>query len=182
MVHTQQFTPPQLLEAGHRAESDGRFDLANQFYRQLTEQYAYTAEAAEARNGLGRVGAAQSHIWHTNGNGRVNGATRPTRRRPVAPRDHYRTGRALARLLSGLGWMAVACGCMAPAIYVALEYFMPAAALPRPGVPAVLAGSLGGIVAGLLVVFSGQISRAVFDQANAMRDLVALERGKIGHD
>ncbi len=105
MVHaSQQFTPPQLLEAGHRAEAEGRLDLAAQFYRHLTEHYAFTGEAAEARNGLGRVGAAQSQVWHMNGAAHPNGAARPQRRRPVAPRDHYRTGRALARLLSALGW------------------------------------------------------------------------------
>jgi hypothetical protein len=183
MVHTsQQFSPPQLLEAGHRAETEGRLDLAAQFYRHLTEHYAFTGEAAEARNGLGRVGAAQSQLWHTNGTSHVNGAARPQRRRPVAPRDHYRTGRTLARTLSGLGWLAVACGLAAPAVYAGLDHFALGTSFPRFGMAQILTGAASLAGAGLLVVFSGQIARAVFDQANATRDLVALERAKLGSD
>ena len=48
-----QFTPRQLLDAGLRAEAEGKLDHANQLYRHLTDHYAYTTEAAEARNGLG---------------------------------------------------------------------------------------------------------------------------------
>ena len=51
-----QFTPRQLLDAGRRAEAEGKLDQANQLYRHLTDHYAYTIEAAEARNGLGRIG------------------------------------------------------------------------------------------------------------------------------
>lgn len=183
MAHiSQQLTPPQLLEAGHRAEVEGRLDLAAQFYRHLTEHFAFTAEAAEARNGLGRVGATQSQVWHLNGATHVNGAARPQRRHAVAPRDHYRTGRALARLLSALGWLAVICGFMAPAAYIAFDHFALAATLPRLGLAYVLTSAAGIFAIGLLVVFAGQIARAVFDQANAARDLVALERAKFGAD
>lgn len=182
MVQTQQFTPPQMLEAGHRAESEGRLDLASQFYRHLTEHYAFTGEAAEARNGLGRLGAAQSQVWHSNGTTHANGAARPYRRRPVAPRDHYRTGRALARLFSGLGWLAVGCGLAAPAVYIGLQQFLQSAGVPHLGLGAMLAGAAGLAGTGVLVVFAGHFARAVFDQANATRDLVALERAKFGSD
>lgn len=183
MVQTsQQFTPPQLLEAGHRAESEGRLDLASQFYRHLTEHYAFTGEAAEARNGLGRVGAAQSQVWHSNGAAQANGAVRAPRRRPVAPRDHYRIGRALAKLVSGLGWLAVIFGLAAPTLHAALGHFAPSAGLPTFGLTQVLIAAASAIGIGLLVVISGQIARAVFDQANATRDLVALERAKLGSD
>lgn len=179
---SQALTPPQVLEAGHRAEAEGRLDLAAQFYRHLTEHFAFTPEAAEAHNGLGRVGATQSQIWHLNGTAHANGAARPQRRRPVAPRDHYRTGRALARLLSALGWLAVFCGIVAPAVYMALDRFAQATAFPRPGFAFVLTSAASIFGSGLLVVFAGQIARAVFDQANAARDLVALERAKYGAD
>jgi hypothetical protein len=183
MVHaSQQFTPPQLLEAGHRAEVEGRLDLAAQFYRHLTEHYAFTAEAAEARNGLGRVGAAQSQVWHMNGAAPANGAARSQRRRPVAPRDHYRTGRTLARLLSALGWLTVVGGLAGPAVYMGLDQFAHATALPRLTPMQVVTGAASLFGTGLLVVFAGQAARAVFDQANATRDLVALERAKIGAD
>ena len=183
MAHiSHQLPPPQLLEAGHRAEAEGRLDLAAQFYRHLTEHFAFTPEAAEARNGLGRVGATQSQVWHLNGAAHANGAGRPQRRRPVAPRDHYRAGRALARLVSALGWLAVFCGVVAPAAYMALDHFAQAASFPRPGLGFVLTGAAGVFGTGLLVVFVGQIARAAFDQANATRDLVALERAKYGAD
>jgi hypothetical protein len=194
MVQTsQQFTPQQLLEAGHRAEGEGKFDLAAQFYRHLTEHYSYTAEAAEARNGLGRVGATQSQIWHTNGasNGHSLGlgaphitvatskpnVARAPRRRPVAPRDYYRTGRALAALVSGFGWLMVLLGMVLPAVA-----FVPGAGLPPLGLAQLIGGATGLCIAGLFIVFCGQAARALFDQANATRELVALERAKIGHD
>lgn len=190
MVHaSSQFTPPQLLEAAHRAEAEGKLDLAAQFYRHLTDHHAHTAEAAEARNGLGRIGAAQSQIWHANGAAHGNGGahaadagtrggvSRAPRRRPVAPRDLYRTGRALAVLFSGIGWLMVLAGLVAPALYVMLG-----GGLPRVGLLPMAGGAAGLFVLGFFVVFAGQIARAVFDQANATRELVALERAKIGSD
>lgn len=53
--HPPQFTPAQILEAGQRAEADGRIDHAIQFYRHLVEHYPYEQEAALARDGLGRL-------------------------------------------------------------------------------------------------------------------------------
>jgi hypothetical protein len=205
MMHVPtQFTPAQLLESGRRAETEGRLDLAVQFYRHLTDNFAYTAEAAEAHNALGRVGAAQSQIWqpvnavhvngngngaYANGNGHANGvhaapaaepalraarSTRTSRRRPVAPRNHYRTGRTMARIFSGLGWVIVALGIMLP-----LLYLVPDTPLRMFGLPYVIAGAIGVAFTGFLVVFSGQIARAMFDQANATRDLAAMERAKL---
>ena len=55
-----QLTPAQLIDAGRRAEAQGRADLAVQFYRYLTEYFAEAVETAEAHNALGRIGAAQS--------------------------------------------------------------------------------------------------------------------------
>jgi hypothetical protein len=197
MLHVPtQFTPAQLLESGRRAENEGKLDLAVQFYRHLTDNFAYTAEAAEAHNALGRVGAAQSQIWqpagniHVNGNGAhhngssmhangVQAATpargaRPPRRRPVAPCDHYRTGRAMARIFSGLGWLIVALGVLLP-----LLYLVPDTPLRMFGLPYVIGSAVGVVFTGFLAVFSGQIARAIFDQANAARDLAALERAKL---
>lgn len=204
MLHVPtQFTPAQLLESGRRAENEGKLDLAVQFYRHLTDNFAYTPEAAEAHNGLGRIGAAHSPIWqpangaHANGNGAYhngNGAhangvhaappaeaayrssrnTRTSRRRPVAPRDHYRTGRAMARLFSGLGWLIVALGVVVP-----LLYLLPESPLRAFDLPYVIGSAAGVAFSGFLIVFSGQIARAIFDQANATRDLAALERAKL---
>jgi hypothetical protein len=184
-VHTsQQFTPPQLLEAGHRAESEGKLDLAMQFYRHLTDHYAHTGEAAEARNGIGRIGATQSQIWHMNGqahahDGPRSGEVKPfparaPRRRPVASKDHYRTGRALAALISAFGWLTVLLGAVTPIAATLL----PAAGIPLLGLPQLIGGAIGLCAFGLFLVFCGQAARALFDQANATRELVALERAK----
>lgn len=54
----QQFTPSQILEAGRRAENEGRVEYAIQFYRHLTDHLARTPEAAVARDALTRLGAA----------------------------------------------------------------------------------------------------------------------------
>lgn len=57
-----QFTPAQVLQAGRRAESDGRDDLAEHFYRHVVEHYGATVEASAAREGLvrlqGRIGGS----------------------------------------------------------------------------------------------------------------------------
>ena len=61
-----------------------------------------------------------------------------------------------------------------------LDHFAHATTLPRLTPMQVLTGAASLFGTGLLVVFAGQMARAVFDQANATRDLVALERAKIG--
>lgn len=53
----QQFTPQQILEAGRRAEAEGRIEYAIQFYRHLTDHLARSPEAATARDYLERLGA-----------------------------------------------------------------------------------------------------------------------------
>jgi hypothetical protein len=170
----QQLTPPQLLEAGHRAETQGRHDLAAQFYRHLTEHFAFTPEAAEARNGLGRLGAAH-RLWPAANGAHANGAARPQRRPSSAPRNYYRMGHALAWLLTMAGWSAVGCGFGAPGAYLGLQTI---ALLAMPDLPLqqVMAMAAGLTGLGLLLLLSGQIARAVFDQANALRELVAQER------
>jgi len=51
------FTPPEILLAGRKAEAEGRLDYAVQFYRHLSDYYARTPEAAEARDSLQRLNA-----------------------------------------------------------------------------------------------------------------------------
>jgi len=51
----RQFSPAQILEAGQRAEADGRLDHAIQFYRHIAQHYANEPEAELARDGLGRL-------------------------------------------------------------------------------------------------------------------------------
>ncbi len=64
-----QFSPGQLLDAGRRAEAEGRLDLAQQFYGHLSDHYGHTSEAAEGRRGLARIGGAAPgpQVWQMNG-------------------------------------------------------------------------------------------------------------------
>ena len=179
-----QFTPFQLLEAARRAEADGHIEAAFQFYRQTADQFAYSPEAAEAREGLARLnGGWQPKVWHLNGapapseaGGRGAGSARKTRRSkyPVM-RTHYRLGRWVAGLVSLLGWAVLVAGGGAP---------MLAALLGRPelGISNTSLVGLGGglVLLGLVLVVLGLGFRALFDQANATRELVAIERLKAG--
>ena len=84
MVGSPQFTPRQLLDAGRRAEAEGRLDLAHQLYGHLSDHYGHTPEAAEGRNGLARIGAGSHHpqVWQMNGaipDGRLATARAPAR-------------------------------------------------------------------------------------------------------
>lgn len=50
-----QYTPAQILEAGQRAEADGRVEYAGQFYHHLIDHYPQTPEARIAREGVQRL-------------------------------------------------------------------------------------------------------------------------------
>ena len=101
---------------------------------------------------------------------------RPSQRRHVPQREYYRAGRALAKLLILSGWGLAVLGCaLLPALFVLgapLAY----------GLAAMIAMVAGAIAAGMFLVLIGQSARAVFDQADATRELVALERAKAGHE
>lgn len=84
-------------------------------------------------------------------------------------------------VVSCLGWLIAAAGVlMVPVLLMAEPQLL------QQGFPyAAALGSLGGVAAsvalaaaGLLVVFWGQMASALFDQANASRELVALERSR----
>jgi hypothetical protein len=180
------FSPFQLLEAARRAEADGHVDAAYQYYRQTVDQFAYSAEAAQAREGLARLnGNWQPNIWHLNGTAqppdnasRWNGATRKARRHKLpTPRDHYRLGRWLAGLVSLLGWLILVAGVAATPLHLLLGRLEIGISLSG-----LLAAAVGLAALGLVTVALGQAARALFDQANATRELVAIERAKAGLD
>ena len=179
-----QFTPFQLLEAARRAEADGHIEAAFQFYRQTADQFAYSPEAAEAREGLARLnGGWQPKIWHPNGASQATEAggrsaapgRKPRRLKSLAPRNHYPFGRALAGLVSLLGWLILAAGIAGPPV---------SALLGRPDLGIPISGLIGLgcglILLGFLLAVFGLALRALFDQANATRELVAIERLKAG--
>jgi hypothetical protein len=191
-----QFTPRQLLDAGRRAEAEGKFDHATQLYRHLTDHYGYTAEAAEARNGLDRLGigavGTPQPPWGENGaaaapwppllaQDRASVTHAIPRARPVPAERAYRTGRALATLASCLGWLLAVVGLAAIPLMLAadppmLQRYLPYALSLSPA--GAVAGAVACSLVGLAVVFWSQMARALFDQANATRELVALERAR----
>lgn len=67
MSESQSYSPAQLLAIGQRAEAEGKFDYATQFYSHLADHYRNTPEAHEALYGLQRIEryvqaqAAQTH-------------------------------------------------------------------------------------------------------------------------
>jgi hypothetical protein len=175
------FTPAQLLDSARRCEAEGKLDLANQFYRHLMDHYANTPEAAEARNAMGRIGTVQFQAWQSGdtaaGAEAVPRPKRGARRRPVAPRDHYRTGRALAVCASGAGWLLAFLGLAAP-----IASIIPGTGLPQLELPQLVGAAVGLFAAGLLLVLLAQVAHALFDQASAARELVAMERAKLGQE
>lgn len=185
-----QFTPKQLLDAARRAEAEGKPDVAHQFYWHLTDQYEQTPEGAEGRNSLARLAAGSLHAPGLNLNGgfpqritagarQAIGATR--RSRPSTRSSPYRIGRALAALLTGAGWLAIACALLALAVGLLPEVLQVPPALPEVRLTLELGLRMGlALLVGGASVLCGQAARALFDLAGATRELVAIERTKAG--
>jgi hypothetical protein len=184
---SQAFTPRQLLDAGRRAEAEGRLDAAQQFYWHLADQYAHTAEAAEGRAHLARMSATaqQPQLWQGNGASAPATESRwaeaaPRRQRLPARRTSYRLGRAMAGLVGAIGWVVIAGAVGWLAAGVALEVApLPALRPFRLGLGTALQLA-GAFLAGLAIVLLGQVARALFDQASASRELLALTRARTG--
>lgn len=52
---SENYSPSQILAIGQRAEAEGKFDYATQFYTHLADHYRNTAEGHEAFYGLQRI-------------------------------------------------------------------------------------------------------------------------------
>jgi hypothetical protein len=173
-----QFTPRQLLDAARRAEVEGKLDVAHKFYWHLNDQYDYTPEAAQARSGLVRIaGALPGSVA---GSRRVIGpaqrTTRSTRGRP------YRIGRAMAALLTALGWLAIAGSLLALAVALAPEELqIPAVLKIRLSLEVVLEMAAAAIAGGAGVLV-GEAARALFDLAGDTRELLGIERARIDRE
>lgn len=74
--NSQQFTSAQILEAGQRAEVEGRLEYAIQFYRHLTDHLPRSLEAATAREALSKLGALAPGAERT-APPQTNGTTAP---------------------------------------------------------------------------------------------------------
>jgi hypothetical protein len=187
------FTPRQLLDAGRRAEAEGKLDLAHQFYGHLNDLYGHTSEATEGRNGLSRIGAGgpPPQVWQVNGSGPALSGKASVRRErekriahAVRSQDYqnYGVGRALAGLLSAAGWLAILAASMAMAVMAAGEFMQMPALQPLNLGFAMLPQAVGVLAAGAAALLVGQVARALFDQASATRELAALARAKTGSD
>jgi hypothetical protein len=180
MVHARpQFTPAQLIESGRRAEAEGRLDLAVQFYRHLTEHFAEAVEVAEAHGALGRIGTVQPRAVHGSAGQHAAGQGNLWRQAGTR-RDRYRIGRALTVLFSACGWLLALSGLAAVPAYVVVGEGH--AGLPPVDLASMAGGAAGLSVLGFAIVLGARLARAVFDQADATRELLALERAKLGLD
>lgn len=92
----------------------------------------------------------------------------------------YRAGVMIAQLFAISGWLMLACG-VALALVGLLGVFPEFAVAGGSGLPR--GAELGAVVflCGLILVFVSQIGHAIFDNANATRHLLAIERAKAGY-
>jgi hypothetical protein len=176
------FSPQQLLASGQRAEAEGKLDYALQLYRHVNDHYAYTPEGGEARSALARLGAAgMPNVWGGAPNGhapapRSSRAHQQARLRPALLRERYRAASLMAGLVSALGWLIAGLGLILPVLHVGIGPPL------RLEPVEMLAGAAGALLGGMLLALLGQVARALFDQANAARELLAIERARHGAD
>lgn len=208
-MQASQVTAAQVLDAGRRAEADGRVEYAIQFYRHLTDHHGAAPEAAAARDALSRLDHRRSAIapeHHPTRAGVARAA--PTRAPAPIPRAPSSPGKSPIKIAPAgnvepvapmvmsaptngyrIGTIIARILAVLGGLWVLAGLMMTGAAavvdlnllLPRwaPGVA--LHPFAGPIVAlsGLVLLFWTQIARAVFDIARSSRELAAIERAKI---
>jgi hypothetical protein len=88
----------------------------------------------------------------------------------------YRTGRLMAGVIAVIGWTALLSG----VFVLVLTFTMAPASLlvPMLGLPAGLLAGVALLVGGVVFVLAGQLALAVFDNAGAVRHLLAIEKTK----
>ncbi len=109
---------------------------------------------------------------------------RPSQDSVQPGKDHYRIGRAVTYLFGFFGWLALIGGIVfllagttavfAPGL-MPLNIFSTLLRGPN-GLTSILTVSAFSILGGMVQIFLAQFARAVFDNANATRELVALQR------
>lgn len=205
-----QYSPEQVLEAGRRAEVDGKIEYAIQFYRYVTDRYASSGEAQEAQLGLLRIAEAhggiavsdahiESALASTAANGGVAAAESLSRLKQKSARGASKpepgAGKAAALLAaplprrSGQGrllpFACVTAGLLAVAggIAIAVMGFM----VETDGRSAATGSAIGGALigsiislAGLGTALAGQIGLAVLANAETTRALLEVELRKAG--
>jgi hypothetical protein len=191
----------QVFDAALRAEAEGNLESAARYYRNLSEQHGDAPEAVAARVALSRITAPRTAApgahhppmlpWQHNGaHSDWSGPRRsPIRIAPVGSTDarqseelpepvrRYVAGRILAHTLTGLGAVAA----LLAAFLVLARTIGFDAFLGVVGLQDLVANPVLGLVAlagGLAAYFIGQLALAVFDGADASRELVAHARAK----
>jgi hypothetical protein len=152
----------------------------------------------EVRGGYRRTGNnvyQLDNIWQNAPAHLVENGPRPARPRParrpkhVPVKKHYRVGRAIATLFAMIGWLMILA-----ALAVSSVSLLQPVLVAQFGMPNFLGGVAGSLFVGLLTVSIGLAARAQFDQAKATfdqlnaafdqaaaaRELVAMERARMG--
>jgi hypothetical protein len=208
MQVSSQFSAAQALEAAQRAEAEGRLDYAIQVYRHVSDHHQSARVGSAARAALARIGvhrAAPARASPPASARRpAQGTSQPAparseslrrssikiapagstngRRSLVLPRarQEYQIGLALAHTGMAAGCLLAVAGVTLTVLYAlrasawaAAPLWKESLAQPWTG-PALIGAALG-------LVFVGQLARAVFDTAGALRELLAVERAKAEH-
>jgi len=207
-----QVSAAQVLDAGRRAEADGRVDYAIQFYRHLADHHSGAPEAAAARDALSRLKRRPSSPPEaSNGSRAVNppplrkvgglagmarreqGVARgPIRIAPAGtvqtalpldvpePVRGYLAGRLIAHGFAAMGVLLFLAGLLTAVAGVMLPDDLAAGFADWMPTVHPLAAPVAA-VAGVVLVFWGQLARAIFDIASASRDIAAINRAKAEH-
>lgn len=192
MTASPPITPSQIMDAAGKAEAEGRLDEALALYRHFVARHGADVAAHEARIGVERVSALCRDQRGAQRPGDIGrGANLPMLVSPepysapfempaepeFAFKDRYRAGTLMAQAANWAGWMLAGSG---SALVMAGALAVPEA-LAAPsllGLPAGIVLGLGASAAGVALVFLSQLALAVFDNANAARHLLAIERAK----
>lgn len=192
MPAPSQYTPGQIMEAARKAEAEGKLDFALQFFRHVIEHHGTELEAYEARDSFQRLMALQraeragQHRPDIGQQANMPLVTQSPRQSlpfdmPVEPefefKERYRAGTVLAQGAHWIGWLLVGTGTSLGAAGV----LKVPGSLSAPSLFELPTGVVLGMAAaavGLAAVLLSQLALAVFDNANASRHLLAIERAK----
>jgi len=202
----QQYTPSQILEAGRRAETEGRTEYAMQFYRHLIDSHGSAPEAEAARDALAilharRSGEPAPAPAFNGAQFRVGPPPVPAPEPPPRqgtfgisiaplekerlpplllppPRNAYLAGRIIAQLLTWAGGLSVLAGLSLAVVSAFASHLL-------VSIPPVATDWLSNpfvapaaALGGVLAVLLGQLARATLDSANAAWDLAITARAQ----
>ena len=130
-----QVTAAQVLDAGRRAEADGRLEYAIQFYRHLADHHVGAPESAMAREALTRLDPRRSS---------VGGEARPARATP----PHAGQAGAPRSVTSMIRPQNAQNGATKPGIRIAPM------GMPEPAPPLTLPDPAGGYMVGRIIAYA----------------------------